>query len=442
MISSKKFKIFLLLLGDFALFYFSLYLTLVLRYQDLLVSKDLWHSHQMPFFFIHLLWIAIFYIGGLYDINIFASFKNLFDRLIKTVAIAGVLAIFIFYLVPDIDIAPKTNLFIDVVFLAILLTLWRRLFWDIAGKTSKIKTLFFGASDETKDLFERLKNNPHIGYEPAILLAEVNHNLIDLIKQHNIQLIVASREIMQNEKAAKQFYETLPLGIGIISFENFYEALVEKIPIYLINETWFLENLAKIKKSFYEFSKRFIDIVLALFLLVPLGLLLPFIALAIKLASKGPVFFQQKRVGRHGQEFWLIKFRSMVEGAERISGFKYGGQDLRHTRVGAFLRRIYLDELPQIINILKGEMSFVGPRPERPEYVRELKQKIPFYEMRLLVLPGITGWAQIKMENDASVEDAPEKLQHDLYYIKNRSLVLDLTIAVKTLATILSRQGR
>ncbi|MGB9598661.1 MAG: sugar transferase, partial [Minisyncoccales bacterium] len=228
----------------------------------------------------------------------------------------------------------------------------------------------------------------------------------------------------------------------ILNFENFYENLAEKIPIYLINETWFLENLAKIKKNFYQFFKRLIDIVLALILFVPFSLLLAPIALAIKLDSRGPIFYRQKRVGKEGKEFWLLKFRSMKEGAEKISGLKSDGKDERLTRLGSFLRKSYLDELPQIINILKGKMSFVGPRPERPEYVKALKEKIPFYEMRLLVLPGISGWAQLKMEKDASVEDAPEKLQYDLYYIKNRSLILDLAIAVKTIMILLGRKGR
>jgi len=144
-----------------------------------------------------------------------------------------------------------------------------------------------------------------------------------------------------------------------------------------------------------------------------------------------------------GREFELIKFRSMVKDADQIGGFKkIEGKDPRYTPVGLFLRKSYVDELPQILNVLRGDMSFVGPRPERPEYVQDLKKNIPFYEMRLLVLPGITGWAQINMEDDASVEDAPKKMQYDLYYIKNQSFLLDINIILKTILTILSRSGR
>jgi len=155
----------------------------------------------------------------------------------------------------------------------------------------------------------------------------------------------------------------------------------------------------------------------------------------------GIIFFRQARVGENGRIFNFIKFRSQVLGAEKMSHAKEGA-DERYYAFGNFMRKLYLDELAQIINVLKGEMSFVGPRPERPKYVEELKRKIPYYEIRLLVPPGITGWAQINMENDASVEDASEKILYDLYYIKNFSLMLDLRILLKTIATVLSRSGR
>lgn len=192
----------------------------------------------------------------------------------------------------------------------------------------------------------------------------------------------------------------------------------------------------------YEVSKRILDIILAILAIIPASLLFPFIALGIKLDSEGPVFYRQKRVGRYGREFWLLKYRSMVKNAHELGGKKGDGPDLRHTRAGMILRKSYLDELPQIINILRGEMSLVGPRPERPEYVGELKKKVPLYERRLAVPPGITGWAQVNMENDASVEDAPEKIKYDLYYIENRSLGLDLLIIFKTIFIVLRREGR
>ena len=170
--------------------------------------------------------------------------------------------------------------------------------------------------------------------------------------------------------------------------------------------------------------------------------LFPFIAAAVKLNSPGNVFYTQKRIGKGGQMFWLLKFRSMVQDAEKDGAKWAEKEDTRITKVGNFLRKSRLDELPQLWNVLKGEMSFIGPRPERPEFVRELEKQIPFYQTRHLIKPGLTGWAQINFPYGASVEDAMEKLQYDLYYIKHRSLVLDFGVVLKTIKIVLSRGGR
>ncbi len=439
---SKKIKILILVLGDLALFYIGLYLTLLIRYAEP-VSVSVWNLHQLPFLYVHILWLVIFYISGLYDISGFTSFKKLFERILKTMAASGILAILIFYLAPGIAIAPKTNLFIDIIILTILLVLWRRLYWNIMSKTSKIKVLFFGASKEVGELSRALKNNPHLGYEPVIILEEVDHNLIQLIKQNNIQLIIASKDIMQDEKNAKQFYSALPLGVSIIDFPSFYEIITEKIPVSMINEAWFLENVLEINKKTFEIVKRGIDVILALILSVPTLVISPLIWLLSKIESPEKLLVRQERVGKNGKVFALYKFRSMYYTSEIDGQPKWADvNDKRITKVGNILRKSRLDELPQIWNILKGEMSFIGPRPERPEFVENLQKEIPHYAMRHLIKPGLSGWAQINFPYGASKEDAMEKLQYDLYYIKNRSLALDLVITLKTLATIISRKGR
>jgi len=441
MILSKKVKTFLLLLGDVGIFYASLYLTLALRY-GLSENTIGWEAHQTPFLYVHILWIFVFYISGLYDITIFSSFKKTFERVLKTMATSGIAAMVIFYLVPAFKITPKTNLLIDIFILAFLLVFWRRIFWNLAGRTSKIKTLFFGSSKEVEELAKTLLKNPHFGYEPAVILESVDRDLIQLIKEKNIQLIVASRNVINNKEAAKRFYDMLPLGVSIVDFESFYESLSEKIPVSMVNESWFLENLMEINKKGFENFKRIFDVALALVLSLPTLVLLPFVALLIKMNSRGPVFYKQKRVGKNGLAFEIIKFRSMADNAEKNGAEWAKEKDSRITGVGNFLRKSRLDELPQLCNILRGEMSFVGPRPERPEFVGNLQKEIPHYAMRHLVKPGLSGWAQIKFPYGASVNDAMEKLQFDLYYIKNRSMVLDLAITAKTVATILSRTGR
>ena len=415
-------------MGDLALFYLGLFFTLNLRYQTL-VEPEIWLAHQWPFFWIHLLWLFIFYIGGAYDVKNFASYKKILGTTLKTMAIAAMMAVLIFYLAPGLKIAPKTNLFIDIAVVSILLVLWRRLFWFFIKKVSKIKVLFLGSTKEMRQFGEQLKNNPQLGYEP-------------MTTPENVQLVVASADMIQDKEISGKFYQMVLLGISVIDFESFYESLTEKVPISIINEGWFLKNVNEINKKPFEQFKRVFDIIYAVVTGIITLAILPFIAMFIKLESKGPVFYKQKRVGKNGKIFELFKFRTMIKDAEKNKAQWASENDNRITKIGKILRKTRLDELPQIWNVLKGDLSFIGPRPERPEFVEMLKKEIPHYAMRHLVKPGLSGWAQIKYPYAASVKDAEEKLQYDLYYIKNRSMVLDLAITAKTIATIVSRQGR
>ena len=341
----------------------------------------------------------------------------------------GIGAMTLFYFVPYFSITPKTNLLLDIFIAGFLLWAWRIWLVRIAVKGHKINVCFWGETEETKKFVSFLGKTPSLGYRVIQTL-------------DNADLVVVEPNILQNEELVKMFYDLLPFGITIEKFSEFYEAIMARVPTSIINKTWFLENLAELSKRPFEITKRVADFVFAIILFIPFFAIFPFVALIIKLDSNGTVFYKQKRVGKNGKVFEFIKFRSMVKNADTINGFKGNGSDSRHTRVGKILRKTYIDELPQIINVIRGEMSFIGPRPERPHYVEELKEKIPFYEIRLLVRPGITGWAQINMENDASVEDAPEKLQYDLYYIKNRSITMDLAVALKTASIMVSRNGR
>ena len=197
-----------------------------------------------------------------------------------------------------------------------------------------------------------------------------------------------------------------------------------------------------LEKINYEVAKRLIDVFLCFILGVITLIIFPFVAVAIKFESPGPIFFRQKRVGRNGKIFMLLKFRSTYRtSVDETVGWANEGEHI-YTKVGIFLRRTYLDELPQIKNVLKGEMSLIGPRPERPEFVEILKREIPYYEMRQLVNPGLTGWAQVNMENRAFAHEAEKKLRYDLYYIKHRTLWLDIKIILKTLGILSKRTGR
>lgn len=440
---NSRLKKIVLAMGDITIFYLGLETTLFIKYG----FSERWDLHFYPFLWVHILWILIFYSAGMYDWEKFPPTRRYYisELTFSSMATSGIAAIALFYFVPYFSITPKTNLFLDILLVFALLVIWRIWFLQIASKGSKINVLFFGSNNETKEFVKMLENSYSLGYKVAGIFEELNFDhqtAKNFIKSNNVNLVVVEPEILQNEKLVKIFYEFLPYGVTIKKFSEFYESILGKVPTSIINKSWFLENLAEINKRPFEIVKKAADTTLGVIFGIPFLIIAPVLAAIIKLDSKGPVFYRQKRVGKNGKIFEFIKFRSMIKDAEKIEGLKGNGNDTRHTRVGKFLRKTYLDELPQLINVIRGEMSFVGPRPERPHYVLELKKKIPFYEIRLLVRPGITGWAQISMKNDASVEDAPEKLQYDLYYIKNRSIIMDLGIAIKTASTMARRSGR
>lgn len=443
-------------LGDAAVFYGGLAITIFLRY-GLLEFDKWWALHFLPFSILFVLWIVIFMIAGLYDPLLFSAKRESRERIIRSMAAAGIVGIILFYTVPQFVITPKTNLVMSLAFSTALAVLWRKFYGFVLAGSAKTRVIFFGLSAEVRELMNLLLNTPHLGYEPTSIILPAateggrglplpvyifDHRLPDLISDQRVNLVVASTDIHSNTNFIKMLYQVLPTGVAYVNFPQFYERITGKIPVSMISEIWFLENLAEIEKGGFEIVKRMLDIIAGLILGVLALCFLPVIALAIKVDSRGPVFFRQKRLGKNGEIFELIKLRTMIQNAENGKAIWAKENDTRVTRVGKILRNIRLDELPQLWNVIRGEMSLIGPRPERPEFVSELKEKIPHYMMRLLVRPGLSGWAQINFPYGASVEDAMEKLQYDLFYIKNRSLGLDLTIALKTLFIMISRSGR
>ncbi|MBI4691967.1 MAG: exopolysaccharide biosynthesis polyprenyl glycosylphosphotransferase [Candidatus Terrybacteria bacterium] len=417
MIQGNRYKKFILLLGDLALLYLGLFLSLTVRYASP-PSANLWNQHFLPFSIINLLWILIFYIAGFYDIE--KKFFTTLTNIIEAIIAGGIAAVLIFYLIPYFGIAPKTILAIEIFIASILIWIWRKLFFYLLYKTTKIKIFFLDGAE---------KIIPNFGYEIVKEISAAN-------------IIVVSEKEKQNPKTAKFLYDMVLAGKTVIDFENFYESVTGKIPVSIISETWFLENLRETNKQTFEKFKRGFDIIFALLLFIPFLIIYPFAVLVIKLESKGPVFYKQKRIGKNGNVFEIVKFRSMIDNAEKNGAQWAKENDSRITFAGNVLRKTRLDELPQIINVIKGNLSFIGPRPERPEFMKELNEKVPHYSMRHLIKPGLSGWAQINFPYGASVEDAAEKLQYDLYYIKHRSLGLDLHIIFKTIKILLTAAGR
>jgi exopolysaccharide biosynthesis polyprenyl glycosylphosphotransferase len=258
------------------------------------------------------------------------------------------------------------------------------------------------------------------------------------------------REIVLADAGAQQtlfpaLAECQELGIDIVTPPQVYEHLLRRVPVAHLDSTWLFTSLVESvrAKDASLLAKRALDIAGASLGLAVLLAIAPFVALCTMLDSGRPVFYRQVRTGRAGREFVMLKFRTMVQDAERDTGPRWSGAgDPRVTRVGRILRKLRLDELPNLLNVLRGEMSLVGPRPERPELVPALARDIPFYRTRLMLRPGLTGWAQVNHPYGDSVPDAVEKLEYDLYYLKHRSMPFDLRILVRTVGTVLRFEGR
>ena len=379
--------------------------------------------------------------------------SDFFNRTIRAGFIAALLSIAFFYANPNIKISPKTNLLIYVFVFTFLFILWRRFFnWSLKSYLPKNKIAFIGKNNLVNELINTLRKNPQLGIKVAILagnyenqmdgikiIKDIN-NLDKIIKEKNINEIVLASNPQESDKLRSALFKCLPLKINFINISDFYESITGKVSLESLSQMWFLEKLNKGKREWQDLFKRFYDFVMALILLIISAPFWPFIALLIKAESKGPVFIKMKRAGQNGTPFKMLKFRTMrEEGNMRTPTIK---NDPRITKFGGFMRKTRIDEIPQIINILLNDMSFVGPRPERPELIQNLEKLIPFYNERTLVKPGVTGWDQVSGEyHSPSLEDSLKKLQYDLFYVKNRSLYLDLSIILKTIKTVLGRKG-
>lgn len=254
-------------------------------------------------------------------------------------------------------------------------------------------------------------------------------------------IVVVDSRCLDDDEVLAQVTALHAAGVRVRTFIDYYEQKFGKVPLNAINEAWFLFDSGEIHRATYMRVKQAIDLAGGVLGTVVFLLVLPVVAAAIKLDDGGPIFYRQTRVGKDGKLFTLLKFRTMHKDAES-DGPKWAQPgDSRVTRVGRILRRARIDELPQFLNVLKGEMSLVGPRAERPEFVRQLEEKIPFYSRRNLMKPGLTGWAQVNYEYGSSVEHAIEKLQYEFYYMKYQSVFLDLSILLNTLRVMLAMRG-
>ncbi len=444
-------KIFLFF-GDITVLYLSLWLTLLVRYRANF-DINIWQQHFWPFTIVYLLWLIVFFIAGFYELTIARNDLKFYSTLLTGLIINFALATGFFYFIPYFGITPKTNLFLNLAIFAALFSFWRQLYNHLLKYYSvRNNVLIIGKNKETNQINEIIKQNPQLGYRliKQIRAKDIKtpFDLLELATHRQIKTIVTAIDPHQDSKLVRSLYQCLPLKIHFTDLPSFYEKILGKVPISSIGEVWFLENLTESQKNFYEAIKRIFDMLGALIFGIISLLFFPFIALAIKVDSHGPVFIRQRRIGQDGQIFILYKFRTMYATAKDGSS-EPGGKpiyakenDPRITKVGGILRKTRIDELPQLWNVLIGQMSFIGPRPERIEFVQQCEKETPYYQIRHIVKPGLTGWAQVNFRYGASIEDSIEKLQYELYYIKHRSFVLDSGILLKTIKIVLIRGGR
>lgn len=429
MIKLRAITIFIL---DTLIFFGSLALVLLIRYGP----NRFWLSffrHLPLFLTLFVFWIAIFYLFDLYHLKIFKGkailLKKFFLALIFCLLIS---VIFLYVFGPFFQLTPKINL---LLFSAIffLLDYFGRLFLNkIFFIEQKIPILFLGESPVSLDLIAYLKSNPQFGYKVISSLKEneINaENIKKLFLQEKIEIAIISPSFEKKDDFLKLFYYFSPKNIEFIDFRDFYEMIYQKEPLELLDEAWFIEKLRP--TNLYNFLKRTFDIFMVFIALLFFSLLILLGIFLVKISSPGPIFFKQKVLGKNNKIFILYKLRTMKEGNSYPLWTMPG--DERITKIGKFLRFSHIDELPQLYNILKGNLSFVGPRPERIELVQMFEEKLPYYAIRRVIKPGFTGWAQINYKPSASIDEVYEKLKYDFYYLKNRSLWLDSVIFLKTI---------
>lgn len=411
-----------------------------------------------------LIWIVLNYINGLYDLVKYSDIKNFSKRILETSVVSLVVSIILFYIIPQKDLTPKTILVLAVFFGYSFAFLWRLLYSQIIGnKGLKEKILFVGHSKEMDELVDIITKLPQRGYEVCVWVdpeknikkekcekIEVYERLQTIrpaITNHHISTIVIAPHLRYEEKVLRELYELLFWDVRIMDMASFYEAITGRIPPSTFSEGWFLDHIGNNDLPVYQKIRVVLDYITAIMLGLLFLILFPLITLGIKATSRGPIFFKQRRVGKYGEHFLLYKFRSMYSLAEDGSAETEGAQfakknDKRVTPFGKFLRKTRLDELPQFINILKRDITLIGPRPERPEIVQQLEEKMPYYSLRHIIEPGLTSWAVLHQNYTDTLETSLQKLQYDLYYIKNRSFLLDLSILLKTINLVVRGMGQ
>ncbi len=433
----------LLFLGDLAAFVGGLWVALLVRHFEVPSVADL--ILHAPFIPLIICWIGVFVTVGLYDRHV-ALFEQRLGATITEAQIVNFLLALAFFFLAPVAIQPKTVLAIYFVISTALIIVWRLgLFRTLRHGRDTAPAIIIGAGPDTTALNDALCATEHTGLTCAAYLDTTG--LSDIAVEQGVAVLVRSHNpsmIIVDPRHHALIASLRGRGADVMRADELYEVLFGRVALSYVDRERFIREAGRRESRLYDALKRVMDAVLA----VLLGLLslfaYPFAALAIKIEDGGGLFVSQSRVGKEAKSFTLIKFRSM-SGNDNGEYGSVGKTKLSVTRVGNVLRKTRVDELPQLWSVLLGTQSLVGPRPELPALVAEYAQTIPNYDLRHLVVPGLSGWAQIYDQghphNESNAEATARKLSYDLYYIKHRSLILDLDIALKTMKTLVLRLG-
>ena len=450
-----------LFLGDWVMLLFGLFLATIIRYMQVDASR--WITLIPYMFILFLMATIILFIVGLYDLNQTKNNKRFYQKILLSSIVWFVIGIIYFYVNVTNSVAPKTILILTTICSFLLICVWRYVYNRyISTNIWQINVIFTGLTPEVQELIALFKKEPQRGFIARGIISQGEENLsisseiligksiADIQNQRQYigqTLVVLTQELENKPELLKELYQGLFANMGVINIVDLFEDIAGRIPPFAFSENYFISNLQEQDKKIYDRLKMTFDFLCAILIGIFFLITFPFIFIAIKINSPGSIFFKQKRIGKNGIEFTLYKYRTMkvlnADGSAEIAGPQFSSDtDTRITLIGKFLRKTRLDEIPQFINILKREMSLIGPRPERPPFVAELLQTMPYYALRHLIRPGLTGWAQIKHGYTGNMDETLKKLEYDLHYIKNRGPLIDISIILRTINTIIRLSGK
>lgn len=446
-VSSKK-EALILFAGDIFFFLLSLWLTLLIRYREF-PSGTVLYDHIVPFGFLFILWFFVFFIAGLYERHTLLLKNKIPTLILNSQLINSAIAVIFFYLIPFFGITPKTNLVIYIVISFFLMLLWRIYGVSILTIKDRQKAILIGTGEEMEELKEEVNNNSHHGitFVSSMDINDIDsldfqEEILKRIYSENVQVVAVDLRNEKVEPILPNLYNLIFSKIRFMDMYKIYEDIFNRVPLSLVKYNWFIENISSSPRRIYDMLKRLMDILISVPLTIVSLIFYPFVYIAIKAEDRGPIFIVQERIGKNNTPIHILKFRTM---SSNDQGHQDRVGENRDTKVGQFLRKTRIDELPQLWNVIKGDISLIGPRPELPTLVKLYEKQIPYYNVRHIIKPGLSGWAQLYQKDppkvNASYDKTTAKLSYDLYYIKNRSIMLDVKIALKTIKTLLSRSG-